>query len=113
MWRQKNCRRSILISTRKIKPAARFSSYQQKKRNTAHLDSDLRSSLVFFQLNIKYQVKDLAPKQRASNVQVSLGIEWSKSTRHQKRVEKNVLSSSSARLKEMFNLVSRELSHAR
>lgn len=67
----------------------------------------------FFTLHIKYQVEDLAPKQRASNVQVSLGIEWSKSTRHQKRIEKNVLSSSSARLKEMFNLASRELSHAR
>lgn len=67
----------------------------------------------FFTLHIKYQVEDLAPKQRASNVQVSLGIEWSKSTRHQKRIEKNVLSSSSARLKEMFNLALRELSHAR
>ncbi|AQK57895.1 C2 and GRAM domain-containing protein [Zea mays] len=67
----------------------------------------------FFTLHIKYQVEDLAPKQRASNVQVSLGIEWSKSTRHQKRIEKNALSSSSARLKEMFNLASRELSHAR
>lgn len=67
----------------------------------------------FFTLHIKYQVEDLAPKQRASNVQVSLGIEWSKSTRHQKRIEKNVLSSSSARLKEMFSLASRELSHAR
>lgn len=67
----------------------------------------------FFTLHIKYQIEDLAPKQRASSVQVSLGIEWSKSTRHQKRIEKNVLSSSSARLKEMFNLASRELSHAR
>ncbi|ONM29888.1 C2 and GRAM domain-containing protein [Zea mays] len=67
----------------------------------------------FFTLHIKYQVEDLAPKQRASNVQVSLGIEWSKTSRHQKRIEKNVLSSSSARLKEMFNLALRELSHAR
>ncbi|PUZ52016.1 hypothetical protein GQ55_6G236900 [Panicum hallii var. hallii] len=67
----------------------------------------------FFTLHIKYQIEDLAPKQRASNVQVFLGIEWSKSTRHQKRIEKNVLSSSSARLKEMFNVASRELSHAR
>ncbi|CAO2162917.1 unnamed protein product [Urochloa humidicola] len=67
----------------------------------------------FFTLHIKYQIEDLAPKQRACSVQVSLGIEWSKSTRHQKRIEKNVLSSSSARLKEMFNLASRELSHSR
>ncbi|KAL6858880.1 hypothetical protein ACP4OV_017882 [Aristida adscensionis] len=67
----------------------------------------------FFTLHIKYQIEDLAPKQRACNVQVSLGIEWSKSTRHQKRIEKNVFSSSSARLKEMFNLAAREVSRAR
>ncbi|CAL5013161.1 unnamed protein product [Urochloa decumbens] len=67
----------------------------------------------FFTLHLKYQIEDLAPKQRASSVQVSLGIEWSKFTRHQKRIEKNVLSSSSARLKELFNLASRELSHSR
>ncbi|PWZ27823.1 C2 and GRAM domain-containing protein, partial [Zea mays] len=67
----------------------------------------------FFTLHIKYQVEDLAPKKRASNVQVSLGVEWSKTSRHQKRIEKNVLSNSSARLKEMFNLALRELSHAR
>ncbi|OEL18733.1 C2 and GRAM domain-containing protein [Dichanthelium oligosanthes] len=78
-----------------------------------HSIFDMLSSLLYSQLHIKYQIEDLAPKQRASSVQVSLGIEWSKSTRHQKRIEKNVLSSSSARLKEMFNLASRELSHAR
>jgi hypothetical protein len=68
---------------------------------------------VYMQLHIKYQIEDLAPKQKACNVQVSLGIEWSKATRHRKRIEKNVLSSSSARLKEMFSLASREISHAR
>lgn len=67
----------------------------------------------FFTLHIKYQIEDLAPKQKACSVQVSLGIEWSKSTRHQKRIEKNVLSSSSARLKEMFSLASKQVSHAR
>ncbi|KQJ98783.1 C2 and GRAM domain-containing protein At1g03370 [Brachypodium distachyon] len=67
----------------------------------------------FFTLHIKYQVEDLAPKQKACSVQVYLGIEWSKTTRHQKRIEKNVLSSSSARLKEMFSLASKQLSHAR
>lgn len=67
----------------------------------------------FFTLHIKYQIEDLAPKQRACSVQVYLGIEWSKTTRHRKRIEKNVLSSSSARLKEMFSLASKQLSHAR
>ncbi|KAM3225807.1 hypothetical protein ACQJBY_058488 [Aegilops geniculata] len=67
----------------------------------------------FFTLHIKYQFEDLAPKQKACSVQVYLGIEWSKTTRHQKRIEKNVLSSSSARLKEMFSLASKQLSHTR
>ncbi|TVU05405.1 hypothetical protein EJB05_48566 [Eragrostis curvula] len=67
----------------------------------------------FFTLHIKYQIEDVAPKQKACNVHVSLGIEWSKTTRHRKRIEKNVLSSSSSRLKEMFSLASREISHAR
>ncbi|XP_047063011.1 C2 and GRAM domain-containing protein At1g03370-like [Lolium rigidum] len=67
----------------------------------------------FFTLHIKYQIEDLAPKQKACSVQVYLGIEWSKSTRHQKRIEKNVLSSSSARLKEMFSLASKQLPQAR
>ncbi|VAI59645.1 unnamed protein product [Triticum turgidum subsp. durum] len=67
----------------------------------------------FFTLHIKYQIEDLAPKQKACSVQVYLGIEWSKTTRHQKRIEKNVLSSSSARLKEMFSLASKQLSHTR
>ncbi|PWZ10125.1 C2 and GRAM domain-containing protein [Zea mays] len=81
--------------------------------NMASLMEVFAGGSLEMKLHIKYQVEDLAPKQRASNVQVSLGIEWSKSTRHQKRIEKNVLSSSSARLKEMFSLASRELSHAR
>ncbi|XP_037447870.1 C2 and GRAM domain-containing protein At1g03370-like [Triticum dicoccoides] len=67
----------------------------------------------FFTLHIKYQIEDLAPKQKACSVQVYLGIEWSKTTRHQKRIEKNVLSSSSARLKEMFSLASKQLSNTR
>ncbi|XP_044952325.1 C2 and GRAM domain-containing protein At1g03370-like [Hordeum vulgare subsp. vulgare] len=67
----------------------------------------------FFTLHIKYQFEDLAPKQKVCSVQVYLGIEWSKTTRHQKRIEKNVLSSSSARLKEMFSLASKQLSSTR
>uniref|UniRef100_A0A0E0EMN4 C2 and GRAM domain-containing protein n=1 Tax=Oryza meridionalis TaxID=40149 RepID=A0A0E0EMN4_9ORYZ len=67
----------------------------------------------FFTIHIRYQIEDLAPKQRACSVQVFLGIEWSKTTRHRKRIEKSVLSGSSARLKEMFILASKQLPHAR
>nr|CAB3483345.1 unnamed protein product [Digitaria exilis] len=81
--------------------------------NMASLMEVFEGGSLEMKLHIKYQIEDLAPKQRASSVQVSLGIEWSKFTRHQKRIEKNVLSSSSARLKEMFNLASKELSHAK
>uniref|UniRef100_A0A0D9X985 C2 and GRAM domain-containing protein n=1 Tax=Leersia perrieri TaxID=77586 RepID=A0A0D9X985_9ORYZ len=67
----------------------------------------------FFTIHIRYQIEDLAPKQRACSVQVFLGIEWSKTTRHRKRIEKSVLSGSSTRLKEMFVLASKQLPHAR
>ncbi|KAF0909551.1 hypothetical protein E2562_037185 [Oryza meyeriana var. granulata] len=67
----------------------------------------------FFTIHIRYRIEDLAPKQRTCSVQVFLGIEWSKITRHRKRIEKSVLSGSSARLKEMFILASKQLPHAR
>ncbi|XP_038985637.1 C2 and GRAM domain-containing protein At1g03370-like isoform X1 [Phoenix dactylifera] len=62
----------------------------------------------YFNLHLRYQMEDLAPKLKACNVQVSLGIAWLKSTKHQKRITKNVMSNSSARLKEMFSQVEKE-----
>ncbi|KAG1327432.1 C2 and GRAM domain-containing protein [Cocos nucifera] len=62
----------------------------------------------YFNLHLRYQIEDLGPKLRACNVQVSLGIAWLKSTKNQKRITKNVISSSSARLKEMFSEVENE-----
>ncbi|CAL4999495.1 unnamed protein product [Urochloa decumbens] len=107
--------------SKKLSPAGEVTGTQQKspmpnkKGWIIEEVTELQGVLLgdFFTLHLKYQIEDLAPKQRASSVQVSLGIEWSKFTRHQKRIEKNVLSSSSARLKELFNLASRELSHSR
>lgn len=52
-------------------------------------------------------MEDLAPL-KACNVQVSLGIAWLRRTKHQKRITKNVISNSSARLEVMFNQVEKE-----
>ncbi|KAG1363774.1 C2 and GRAM domain-containing protein [Cocos nucifera] len=62
----------------------------------------------YFNLHLRYQMEDLAPRLKACNVQVSLGIAWLRSTEHQKRITKNVISNSSARLKEMFSQVEKE-----
>jgi hypothetical protein len=114
MWRQKKLQEVHSNHHTKDQACCADFLHTSRRRETRHIwILTCAPILFFFQLHIKYQVEDLAPKQRASNVQVSLGIEWSKTSRHQKRIEKNVLSSSSARLKEMFNLALRELSHAR
>ncbi|XP_074587246.1 C2 and GRAM domain-containing protein At1g03370-like isoform X1 [Curcuma longa] len=66
----------------------------------------------YFNLHLRYQIEDLSPKLRACNVIVSLGIAWLKSTKHQKRIAKNVISNSSLRLKDMFAQLENEL-HAK
>lgn len=62
----------------------------------------------YFDLHIRYHIEDLSPKSKACNVQVSQGISWLKSTKHQKRITKNVVSHSSDRLKEVFFLIEKE-----
>ncbi|KAJ0965300.1 hypothetical protein J5N97_026438 [Dioscorea zingiberensis] len=64
----------------------------------------------FFNLHLRYQIEDLSSK---CIVQVSLGIAWLKSTKHQKRISKNIMSNSSIRLKEMFQQVEKEFSTAK
>lgn len=59
----------------------------------------------YFNLHLRYQLEESGNKSRACNVQASLGIEWLKSTKHQKRITKSALSNLSDRLKEMFSLV--------
>lgn len=60
------------------------------------------------QVHLRYQIEDLSPKLRACNVQVSVGIAWLKDPKNPKRITKNVISNSSARLKEMFGYVENE-----
>ncbi|XP_077237557.1 C2 and GRAM domain-containing protein At1g03370-like [Tasmannia lanceolata] len=62
----------------------------------------------YFSLHLKYQVEDLPTRSKACNVQVFLGIAWLKSTRHQKRITKNVMMRLAERLKEMFSIVEKE-----
>ncbi|XP_020584291.1 C2 and GRAM domain-containing protein At1g03370-like [Phalaenopsis equestris] len=64
----------------------------------------------YFTLHLRYQIDDLQSKSKACHVHVSLGIAWLKSTKHQKRITKNVIANSSTRLKEMFRLVEKEFS---
>lgn len=63
-----------------------------------------------FNLQLKYQLENVSSVPLSCNVQVSFGIVWLKSTKHQKRIIKSVTSSSCLRLKEMFRLVEKELS---
>ncbi|KAF6145125.1 hypothetical protein GIB67_013476 [Kingdonia uniflora] len=59
----------------------------------------------YFTLHIRYQVEDL-PK--ACNVQVFFGTVGLKSTRHRKRITRNMISSMSDRLKAKYSLIEKE-----
>ncbi|KAK1311177.1 C2 and GRAM domain-containing protein [Acorus calamus] len=70
--------------------------------------TEVFSSFIPIQLQLRYQVEDFASRLKC-NVQVFLGIAWLKSTTHQKRIRKNIVSNLSKRLKEMFSLIEKEL----
>ncbi|KAL5163713.1 C2 and GRAM domain-containing protein [Glycine soja] len=62
----------------------------------------------FFNLHLHYQIEDLSPKANSCKVQVLFGTEWLKSTKHQKRITKNILKNLQERLKLTFSLVEKE-----
>ncbi|KAK7387658.1 hypothetical protein VNO78_22445 [Psophocarpus tetragonolobus] len=64
----------------------------------------------FFNLHLRYQIEDLSPKVKGCKVQVLFGTEWLKSTKHQKRITKNILKNLQERLKLTFCLVEKEFS---
>ncbi|WOK95248.1 hypothetical protein Cni_G03955 [Canna indica] len=66
----------------------------------------------YFSLQLKYQVADLYTAPKACSVQVSLGIAWLKSTKHRKKLTKNIISDTSFRLKEIFTQLEIELLNA-
>ncbi|PKA47520.1 C2 and GRAM domain-containing protein [Apostasia shenzhenica] len=71
--------------------------------------SDCFNVNVFLKLHLKYQIESASSKPSACNVQVSLGIAWLKSTKHQKRITKSVMSNSDLQIKEMFRQTEKEL----
>ncbi|KAK6932882.1 GRAM domain [Dillenia turbinata] len=62
----------------------------------------------YFNLHMRYQVEDLPSRLKACNVQVLLGLAWLKSTGHQKRITKNVVSNVKGRMKVIFSVVEKE-----
>ncbi|KAF8409771.1 hypothetical protein HHK36_005850 [Tetracentron sinense] len=62
----------------------------------------------YFNLHLRYQVEDLPSRSKGCSIQVLFGIAWLKSTRHQKRITKNILSNLQDRLKVMFSLAEKE-----
>ncbi|WOL12096.1 C2 and GRAM domain-containing protein [Canna indica] len=62
----------------------------------------------YYNVHFRYHIEDLSPKLKACNVHVSVGIAWLKSTKHQKRITKSVVSNSSLRVKEMFSQLEKE-----
>ncbi|KAI4296073.1 hypothetical protein L6164_036062 [Bauhinia variegata] len=62
----------------------------------------------YFNLHLRYQVEDLPSKTKGCKVQVFFGVEWLKSTKHQKRITKNILKNLHERLKVTFSLVEKE-----
>ncbi|CAM8890298.1 unnamed protein product [Rhodiola kirilowii] len=56
----------------------------------------------YFSLHLKYQIEDVPLKSQGQNVHVFFGISWLKSTRHQKKITKNIVVNLQERLKGMF-----------
>ncbi|KAK7246030.1 hypothetical protein RIF29_40887 [Crotalaria pallida] len=63
----------------------------------------------YFNIHIRYQIEDLPPKAKGCKVQVFFGVEWLKSTKHQKRITKNILQKLQEHLKLTFSLAEKEL----
>ncbi|KAE9591544.1 hypothetical protein Lal_00039054 [Lupinus albus] len=63
----------------------------------------------YFNIHLRYQIEDLPPKAKGCKVQVFFGIEWLKSTKHQKRITKNILQKLQGRLKLTFSIAEKEL----
>ncbi|KAF7840489.1 C2 and GRAM domain-containing protein [Senna tora] len=62
----------------------------------------------YFNLHLRYSIEDLPPKAKGCRVQVFFGIEWLKTTKHPKRITKNVLTKLQDRLKVLFSLAEKE-----
>ncbi|CAH8388798.1 unnamed protein product [Eruca vesicaria subsp. sativa] len=64
----------------------------------------------YFNLHLRYQMEEVTSKAKTTYVRVYFGIEWLKSSRHQKRVTKNILVNLQDRLKMVFGFLEKEYS---
>ncbi|MBA0723590.1 hypothetical protein Golax_004160 [Gossypium laxum] len=64
----------------------------------------------YFNIHLRYQIEDLHSKAEGCQVRVFFGIAWLKSTWHQKRITKNIISNLQHRLKVIFGVVEKEFS---
>lgn len=62
----------------------------------------------YFNLQLRYQAEDLPSKQKGCQIKVFFGIAWLKSTRHQKRITKNILQNLQSRLKVIVSVIEKE-----
>ncbi|KAL1320445.1 hypothetical protein HN51_065150 [Arachis hypogaea] len=63
----------------------------------------------YFSVHLRYQVEDLPAKAKGCKVVVAYGVEWLKSTKHQKRIAKNIVQNLQERLNLMSTVAEREL----
>ncbi|XP_051203659.1 C2 and GRAM domain-containing protein At1g03370 [Lolium perenne] len=61
-----------------------------------------------FNLHIRYQLEQIASKQKSCTVQVSIGISWLKSCKNRKKITQEVASKISSRLKKIFSQLEKE-----
>uniref|UniRef100_A0A0A9GJH7 VASt domain-containing protein n=1 Tax=Arundo donax TaxID=35708 RepID=A0A0A9GJH7_ARUDO len=62
----------------------------------------------YFNLHIRYNLENIASKQKTCVVQVSVGISWLKSCKDRKKITQDVESSASSRLKKIFSQLEKE-----
>ncbi|KAJ4763955.1 C2 calcium/lipid-binding and GRAM domain containing protein [Rhynchospora pubera] len=62
----------------------------------------------YFNLHLRYQIEDQTPKAKACLVSASVGIAWLKTTKHQKKITKNAVSSCGSRMKKIFCTLEKE-----
>ncbi|KAI4311851.1 hypothetical protein MLD38_036714 [Melastoma candidum] len=62
----------------------------------------------YFNLHLRYQIEDVPLQSRRCNVRMFFGITWLKSSKHQKRISRNLLSHLQDRVKVMLAAVEKE-----
>lgn len=62
----------------------------------------------YFNLHIRYQLEQIASKQKTCTVQVSIGVAWLKSCKNRKKITQEVASNASSRLKKIFSQLEKE-----